>query len=150
VTNAVAVIGLTYDGTDVQQSGFGIFLEIVRGLNETPEVRGTDTVVPGRAGRIARNRVADRLPIELRGIVMGNGANEAAQRADFRTNVLALRALFSSSRVPANLVATLEDGSTATISARPLPGMLWDEQVASLFANVSVELESVDPEWVIT
>ena len=148
MTNAVAVIALTYDATDVQASDFGIFLEIVRGLNETPEVRGTDTVVPGRAGRIARNRVADRLPIELRGIVMGNGSTEADQRDDFRTNVLALRALFSPARTPTDLVATLEDGSTATISARPL-NIVWDEQVPSLSANVSVELESVDPDWSI-
>jgi len=148
MTNPTAAIGLTFATVDVQDSDFGIFLEIVRGLNESPAVRGKDTVVPGRLGRIARNRIDDVLPLELRGIVMGNGSTDALQRADFRAGVNIIRALFSPSRAPAALVATLEDGSTATISARPL-NLVWAEDVASLSASVSIELESVDPDWVI-
>jgi hypothetical protein len=79
---------------------------------------------------------------------MGNGSTDALQRADFRAGVNIIRALFSPSRAPAALVATLEDGTTATISARPL-NLVWAEDVASLSATVSIELESVDPDWVI-
>lgn len=146
MTNAVAVIGLTFDGTDVQDADFGIFLEIVRGLNEGASVRGTDWVVPGRAGRIAGNREGDRLPIELRGVVMGDGVGLAAQRADFAALREQVRALFPTDGDPAPLVATLEDGSTATIQARTI-NRAWIDGDAD--AELSIEMESVDPDWVI-
>lgn len=148
MSNNVAVIGLTFNGTDLQASDFGIFLEITRGLNESPGVRGVDLVVPARAGRIVRNRKADALSIELRGWVMGAGATEALQRIDFRTNAKAVRALFDPKAEPAALVATLEDSTTATIAARTLNSM-W-EQADPWTAAVSIELESVAPDWTIT
>jgi hypothetical protein len=147
VTNAVAIIGLTYDGTDIQAADFGVFLELVRGLNEPPAVRGVDLIVPSRAGRIVRNREADALTIELRGYVMGSGSTEALQRISFRTNAKIVRALFDTSAEPADLVASLEDSTTATISARTL-NSIWD-QTDPWTAAVSIELESVDPEWVV-
>lgn len=148
MTNAAAVIGLTVDGTDVQQATIGIFLELVRGLNEPPRVRGVDTVVPGLAGRIARNRVSDGFILELRGYVAGTGSDEAAQRGDFRELVNTFRALFDPTRDPVDVVATLEDGSTATCSARALPTAVWDQVVPSM-ARVSLEMESLDADWVI-
>lgn len=141
MTNAVAVIGLTYATVDIQASDFGIFLEIERGLNEPPSVRGVDLIVPSRAGRIVRNRVGDALAIELRGYVMGT------DRSDFRTNALAVRALFDSTAEPADLVATLEDSSTATIAARAL-NSVWN-QITPEIAEVSIEMESVSPDWVV-
>ena len=147
MTTAVAVIGLTFGGTDIQESDFGVFLELVRGLNERPTPRGVDLIVPSRAGRIVRNRVGDALTIELRGYVMGAGSTEGLQRIDFRTNAKAVRALFDPSAEPANLVATLEDSTTATIAARTL-NSVWD-QTDPWTAAVSIELESVDPDWVV-
>lgn len=149
MSNPAAVIALTYAGTDVQQNPIGIFLEIARGLNEVAEVRGSDTVVPGLAGRVSRNRVADRRTIELRGLVAGSGATEAAQRSSFRTLVNTVRTLFSPTAAPANLVATLENGTTGTIAARTLPTLLWD-QLGPSVARVSIELESVAPDWTVT
>jgi hypothetical protein len=149
VTNPVAVIGLTYDGTDVQANPMGVFLELVHGLNETGRVRGLDTIVPALGGRVIRNRVADGFTVELRGYVSGTGVDEEAQRANFRFLVNTLRALFDPTRDPADLVATLEDGSTATCSARPLPTMVWGDQIVPSMAVLSVELESGDEDWVI-
>jgi len=146
MSNAVAVIGLTYGGTDVQQNPIGIFLEIIHGLNEVPSVRGVDTVVPGLAGRIARNRVTDVLTLELQGMVAGNGSDEATQREDFRDLVTTLRALFDPT-VTATLVATPEDGGTWTIAARTL-NIIWNQIVPSL-AMVNIQLESVAPDWTI-
>lgn len=148
MTNPVAVIGLTYDGTDVQDATLGRFLELRRGLNETVRVRGVDTIVPGFAGRVVRNRKADGFIVELYGYIAGTGATEALQRASFRTQVTAFRTLFDPTRQPADLVASLEDGGTATCSARPLPTMVFDQIVPGM-AAVSVELESVDADWVI-
>jgi hypothetical protein len=139
--NAVAVIGLTFRGVDIQRGDFGLFLEIVRGLEELPEVRGKDTVIPGLAGRMYRNRVVDRLPVELRGMVVGNGADETAQRSDLRTNMDFARALFNRTAAPGPLVATLENGATRTIVARPL-NLLKQIRIPSMY-DISVELESV-------
>jgi hypothetical protein len=152
VANALAVIGLTYGGTDIQNSSIGTFLEIRRGLNEIPEVRGIDTIIPSAVGRRLRNRVKDRRIIELFGYVAGTGSGEAAQRSSFRTQVAALKALFDPT-VSRSLVATLENGGTGTIAARTLTmiwGDAWSEDLSPSFASVSIELESVAPEWTIT
>ena len=53
MTSPVATIALSYDNVDLQESDLGIFLQIVRGLNEVPDVRGKDWIVPSTAGRIA-------------------------------------------------------------------------------------------------
>jgi hypothetical protein len=145
VTSPVAVIGLTYRGTDLQSADLDIFFEIVRGLAEPPSVRGEDWIVPARAGRLPTNRVADVLRIELRGHVRGSGVDEDAQRADFAANRATVRALFSPTLDPGPLVATLEDGSVQNVDARTLD-TIWN-QVQPSFAFVSVQLESVDPDW---
>lgn len=145
MTSPAAVIGLTYAGTDIQESDLGIFLEIYRGLSEVPTVRGRDTTVPARAFTIPRNRVADSLTIELRGLVRGEGASEAAQRSDFRSKVDSLRTLFAPTRDPAALVATCEDGSVREILCRPLPTQVWSQQVPTL-ASVSIELAAYE-DW---
>lgn len=148
MTTPVAVIGLTYNGTDVQDADLGIFLEIVRGLSEGVRVRGKDTIVPALAGRIARNRVADGFIIELRGFVRGSGADEDVQRGDFRANVDTLRGLFDPTALPATLVATLEDGTTRECEARTLPeNPLYGRQPVPSFQEVSIELESLDADW---
>lgn len=138
MSSAVAAIGLTVGGVDVQVLD-GIFLEIVRGLNEPPSVRGSDTIVPGRAGRITRNRQDDVWTIELRGYVAGN------TQSAFRTNAKSIRALFDP-KVLRTVVATLEDGTTATITARTL-NTVWDQGMPE-WANVSIEMEAVE-DWLI-
>lgn len=150
MTSAAAVIGLTVDSVDVQDVD-GIFLEVKRGIGEVPEVRGVDLIVPAYAGRIVRNRVADRLPIILEGWVRGVGtasgaSGEDEDRADFATNRAALRVLFDPTADPVLLEATLEDGTTQSINARTL-NIVYDQVVPS-FARVNIEMESVDPDWV--
>lgn len=142
MTSAIAPIGLAYDGVDVQTSDLQIFLEIIWGT--TPSVRGSDVIVPGLAGRIEGNRINDLLVIPLEGLVRANPATTttATARASFRDNVQTVRSLFAPNRARANLVATLEDGTTATISARPLPGIIVAEVIASEVARISIELEA--------
>lgn len=148
MSNPIAVIPLQVDSVDVQDSDPGIFLEIVRGLNETPMVRGTDTIVPSRPGRIAGDRVEDSLALELVGLVIGVGATEALARASFAALRQTVRELFRRNRAPFEIAATLEDGTVATINARPL-NTIWN-RVGPTYYQVSIELESVDPDWVIT
>lgn len=145
----IGVVPLTYKGTDLQRSDYTVFLEIVRGLDEVTDVRGQDTVIPSLAGRVARNRVADRRSIELRGWVSGTGATEELARSSYRTLVKELQTLFSPTAAAGNLVATLEDGTTATISARSL-SIMWGDPVVPSHRPLSVELESIAPNWTIT
>ncbi len=147
MTSTAAVIGLTFRGTDIQDID-GIFLEIVRGLIESLEARGTDLVIPSRAGQTVRNRVGHRLGIELRGWIRGVGAtDEDDDRADFAANRAIFRTLFDTTLAPGSLVATLEDASTQSISARTL-NVISDPMVPT-WVNVSIEMESVDPDWTI-
>lgn len=148
MTNPVAVIGLSFDSIDIQQNPFGIFLEIKRGIYEGPEVRGTDTTVPARSGRIARNRIGDRRVIELEGYVSGLGSTEAAQREHFLDLADTIGSLFDPTAMPATLAAAMQDGGTRTIKARTLPTVLWDQIVPSM-AKVNIQLEAVE-DWIIT
>jgi hypothetical protein len=147
MTSAVATIGLTYAGTDVQLSDLSIFLEIVHGLAEPPTVRGSDIIVPGLAGRIAGNRVNDVLPIELEGFVRADDVAIGTENArdSFQYNRATVRALFATNRARAELLATLEDGTQYTIMARPL-NAIWNTVIASEFATVSISLEGYD-DW---
>lgn len=145
MTTSAAPVTLTYDATDIQDLD-GIFLEIIRGApGEPAEIRGRNDIAPGVDGQVIRNRRPDRRTIELSGWVKGTGANEAAQRSDYWTNRLALEALFSALDT-ASLWATLPNGSTYAITCRLRPPILY-RQVAPSFATVSLELESVDPDW---
>lgn len=146
----IVLFPATYAGTDLQDIAEGgmvrMAIGLVRGLDDGPEVRGVDTVVPGSAGRIPRSRVWDHRTIELEGFVGGAGASEAVQRADMRSMLEALRTLFDPTRAPASLVIGLEDGGTATISARPL-NMLCPATIASVRERVNIELEAVEDDW---
>jgi hypothetical protein len=146
MTNAVATIGLTYRGTDVQEA-FGnsaaMFLEIVRGMNESPSVRGSDITVPGRAGRIAGTRVDDVLTVELVGLVQG--ATGATATTTYHAKVATFRALFDPT-VSGSIVATMPDTSTRTLTSCRTVSVVWDE-ITPFAARVSVVLESIAPDW---
>lgn len=153
MADLAAIHDLTYDGSALQtfadDSG-GLHIEITRGLNESPAVRGEDDVVASRAGRSSYPRLADILPLEGDGFLLGVGADAATQQASFRTQMAALRALLAAGKLtPKVLAGTLEDGSTATINARVVDYEVT-EQVASIAAELKVAWESVDPDWVIT
>lgn len=147
MTSALAVIGLTFDGTDVQDVN-GLHLVITQGLGDSPTVRGTDVTVPGAAGQTARPRKFHERRILLGGpdsFVRGDGATEADRRADYRTNVRAMLTLFDAAAAPADLVATLEDGDTATIACRTL-SVATVELVPGEWAAVSIELLALE-DW---
>lgn len=148
---SIVTLGATFDGTALVTIIGGqprIMLRCVRGLDDSPEVRGTDTIVPGLAGRIVRSRVRDRRVIELAGWVMGTGTTEADQREDVRDALEELRALFDPTRTPATLLLELEDGGFATISARPLSTVMGDDPIPT-YRALSVELEAVEADWTI-
>lgn len=141
--NPHSSIPLTYKGNDLQHADFGIFLEIVEGLEQSAEHRGVDTTIPSLAGQKEGNRVPHRRGILLEGIVKGTS------RADMRDNLQLLMTWFDPA-TPGNLVATLEDGSTATIRARTEPPSPLTRAINPWTKRVSIELISVAPNWTIT
>lgn len=145
--------GLTFDSTSLMRDDLSLFLAIKRGLGEIPTVRGEDQVVPGRAGRIARARVADQMSIELEGWVGGISDDDPVVITEpeaYITLVRELVALFDPTQVPKALACTLADGSTASILVRVSPPLLWDEKIAGRHAKLNVALVSVVPTWTIT
>lgn len=145
--------GATYRGTNLVQLSSGkprMVIRCVSGLDNGPQVRGVDTVIPGLAGRVPRNRIRDVRKIELEGFIQGVGSDDAAQKADFRAAIEELRALFDPTLTPGTLVVALEDGGTATISARTMPEEPeWGPDNIPSYRTLSVELEAVGSDWVI-
>lgn len=143
--NAFALSELTFKGTSLMRSNNTVLLRIVRGLGEVMTVRGRDTIIPSARGRTPRNRVRDTLAIELRGIVMGTGSDESAQRESFVDLRQELRELFNPDDPPGLLVATLEDGTTQSIDARAI-NLMWGDDRIPTYRELSVELEAVE-DW---
>jgi hypothetical protein len=142
--------GLTYKGTDLQAFP-RIFLEIVEGGPDTsPEVRGGDRRMPYRRGQIYGPRRADRLPIQLKGYVAGDGANEVDQRSDTAVARQELYTLFDVEGGEGTLLATTEDGTVWTIEAYPEVFLPELEPVAPTHWGVSVRLIAIDPpNWTV-
>jgi hypothetical protein len=144
-----AVIPLVYgfDPLYIEVDGrVARYIWLVRGLAESPRARGTDVIVPTSPFRVARSRVFDTLTIELEGYVFGAGDDEDEQRADFAERREIIKALLDP-REYRDLVATLEDGSVATIAARTLNRIVTP--IAPAVMHVSVELEAATGDWVI-
>ena len=125
-----------------------VYLVVTQGLNDPAEPRGEDVLVPNLDGMIERPRRPHRRRIVLSGFVRGTGDDVAEAQAAFRTLMRALLDIYSPSRLPADLILEpLEDGGTATISARPLT-FEPVERVVSEWVDLTITLESVQPEWV--
>lgn len=142
MTSTVAAVGVFYDTEDLQRADLSVFATIVRGLNESPKVRGTDSIVPALAGRIEGLRINDVLVIELSVVVQPDGGLDDGQdqRESFRTNQRYVRTLFRPDRARAQLLVVLEDGTQLFVDARPI-NAIWRELVPSVAAVASIELE---------
>jgi hypothetical protein len=145
--------GLTVDGVDWTRTDLRILARVTTGLHDGLEVRGVDYTIPGTAGQVPFGRMANQLTITAEGLVMGQGADEAAQRADFLATRRTIYDLMRGDRDPYTLEVTLEDGSTATIDARPLR-VEWGPEVIPTYREfiaywlaVGDATGSVSPEW---
>jgi len=137
---------LEFRGLDLLADGRRI--QIVRGFLGLPAMRGADFVVSARTGRISGNRVADVNIIELAGYIAAATPEEWRAATDAFLSVLD-----ESGAAPGLLVARspylgLALGE-ATINAR-VKNIMPGDIVAKLFQRWSVELESVDPYWLLT
>lgn len=143
MTNRHVIVGLTWDGYDVQRQDFGVLLDITEGLDDLPQLRTHHELVPFRHGRHTEEPYADRRPIVLTGLLDGR---DGTDRSDYRTYVDEVKAAFTPFRgSPGRLVATLEDGSTRWIWAWPL-----DMRPVPLVPGASkwsIELVATEPFW---
>lgn len=144
MTTTAATIGLTYNAVDVQSLD-GIFLELLPGAFDSPTVRGVDVLIPKADGQTARPRKFHERRFLIGGFVRGAGSTRAIQMGDFRSNMRTLTTLFDATAAPLDLVAELEDGSTATVSCRTL-SVASTEPVQSEYGSVSIEMLAVE-EW---
>ena len=147
--------GLTWDRTGAYALQTGkVFFDLVQGFDAFPSTRGQDDVIPGLPGRVRRNRVDDRLIIELRGWVRGEGEDAIERQEDFRASVTALMAQFDPTGGEGTLSVVspylgLPSGSQS-ISAYPLPWMEAAEMMNRMsFKRFSIELEAIGnpPRW---
>ncbi len=127
----------------------GLHLQLVSGYAEPVGVRGRDTTVPGLAGRIPRNRIADVRTLRIAGYISANTPEEWRMATDLFSSI------FDTRLAPGEL--EIEDGylglgvgDSATISARVLNAVGSAIQAGMLLQFWDIELESVDPDWVIS
>jgi hypothetical protein len=146
----VPITDLTFASTSLMRDD-GVFLQLKRGFGEIPTVRGVDQLVPRRAGRIPRSRVAERLDIELEGLVRGipdEADNDPSEAEAYYALVEELVTLFDPTANERALSFLHPDGTTRSINCRVVPPLLWDEQIPGRLARLNVSLVAVDdPSW---
>lgn len=141
--------GITANSVDLTRTDLRILARLTSGLYGGLSYRGTDTVVSQLVGRVPRPRKGDFRPITAEGPILGLGADEAAQRTDVEATLAAMDVLMRSDQDPYDVVVTLMDGTTATISARPTNFDVVDTD-APACKECRWEWVSVDPDWVFS
>lgn len=129
----------TFGSYNLQETDFSVHFDVRRGLKETAEYRGRNTVIPGADGEIPRTKVIDRLPIELYGWIQGS------DWSDYWTLVKALLAAFDPAGGAQTLSVDLDDGTTATIDAVPLSVVPEGDEAIGATQYFSITLEALDP-----
>lgn len=137
----MASIPVTYKATNMQLADYSRFFEIEEGLDELAEYRGTDLPLPGAPGQYEGVRVADRRVIVLLGWLKGTSLS------NYRALKKALDILCDPT-APGDLVATLEDGTTATIRARAL-AIVPVTPPRGAFRGFRIVMLSIAPDWTV-
>lgn len=137
------LIGLTFDGYQLQRPDLDIIFQVTDGLDTLPATRGADAIIPFRQGRLAQTHLADTRHIVATGWIGGSGTTP---RASYRAYVDKLKSHLDPSADPRMLVVRLEDGSirwcrAVTRNIIPGPGVGMES------AAVSIEWEALDPFW---
>jgi len=143
MTSPVAIVGLTFRGYDPQRPDLDVFFEITEGLDELPEMRGEDQLIPFRTGQLPGLRLAHRRPVVLTGHIMGSGS---APRSVYRAYVDELKGIFDPAAGPGILAATLPDGTNRWLNA-VARNIVGGEGFGGEFRSLSIELEALDPYW---
>lgn len=154
-------MGLTARGTAIQQAGAlppaaAYWFDLLKGLPWVPaDVRGKDTVAPGRRGRYPGNRVDDTRRLLLEGYIRGVGSTPAERSMSWADNCNLILPLFAMDGNPWELAVSpgtenyLGLATPATIQVRTLDIMEGPIRSRMSYQEFSIELISIDPDWVI-
>lgn len=139
----------------VELQGDHFCLDIVRGLHEPAEVRGKDSVAPGRIGRYARNRIKDVRKILIEGYIRGVGSTLDERRESWHDTTATIMAAMERDLAAGVLAVDggtygLPAGETWTINARCVNAIGGPIRSTWTFQEWSIELESVDPDWEVS
>lgn len=136
----------TYKATSIQRTPPTVWLDVAEGLFERYKVRGGDVLVPGSTGKIEGSTfVPDELAIVLKGWIKGTSWS------NYWTLVKEMRTLFDPAAGYGTLSVPLDDGTTATISARPTALIPDGDEAIGAARLWSVQLVAVDPpDWTFT
>lgn len=143
MTSPVAVIGLAFDDLDLQRADLDLMFVITEGMDELPETRGGDQLIPFRTGQLAQPRMAHRRPVVAEGWVARPSASVASA---YRAYVDSLKLRLEPTALPKLLVATMEDGSKRWVNAVPR-NLIGGPALGSDFRPFSIEWEALDPYW---
>lgn len=148
---------LVAGGLELQDTTAGYWFEISQGgLDSSYEVRGSDTIIPGKAGREARDRTADSMPVVLHGIIFGTTGDIGVS---YLAKMDALKAVFDPTADPfpltihpdaAGVGGKLGVGETASLNIRFLR-FVGPPAAGDQVRQLDIECECIDspPEWVV-
>ncbi len=140
-------MSIIFGDIDLNSDAIGTKLQLTQGYPGFVQVRGKDYIVPGRRGRVPMPRVADLRTLLIEGWLTGADFDEYRDRAD-------TLALVFDPELDAQVLEIsspylgLPPGVTKTINARVLNVVLGELLGGGTFRHWSIELESVDPDWV--
>lgn len=145
---AIALTALTYGGNNIHNEAGGIYFWIENGLFEGMTVRGGDIVIPGKDGLIKGNRKKSTRVIELMGNVFGTDPDPATRAGELITRLTTITPWFAMT-ARKTMVATLQGGAVYTLADCIVLNII-PQYLTPDFARVSVEVESVVPEWTVS
>lgn len=148
---------LTFNSVELRSytaAGGGLWGHIVSGFDGAAEVRGEDVTIPGKSGRYATNRVADKRTIVLEIWVLPAGASHAAIEQNYLALVQTTLSVLDPTAAPAELrlygpYLGIASGHYYKITARFL-NALWDpDWQPGLPRKATATFESVSspPNW---
>lgn len=101
-----------------ETSTYRSYFDVTDSLETLGEFIGDDIPIPGMAGQLDGDRVFDHMTITIEGWIEGKGADIGTRRTNYRARADALRAKLDASLGVQNIVRTMENASTKTVSAK--------------------------------
>lgn len=146
--------GLFFRTVNLQDDDYNrasIWFDLVKGFAEPSEVRGEDYDLPGAVGRVWAPKVRSSRIIEITGFVRGVGSSLEERQQSWRTSTDALMDLMQFDDDPGPMVVVppyLGTQSEWTIDAVAINTLGGPVTARMTFQSWSIQLISVDPEWV--
>ena len=135
-----------FRGTDL--STYAVLVRKVDGVDELPDLRGENPVVPGITGRrFARKRMDQHrltLALWVQSIDAAGARTEPTYERQLRANLDSLHALFSG-RTAGALVRVMPDGSERTATAEVVAVGNIDDDYAGQAIGLTVDFLLADP-----